>query len=979
MIRSNSLLLGSLLLSFSTSVFALGQARYVETTPQAGGFAIAQNKTASAIYIDPADWPGVIRAAGDLDLDIERVTGIRPEMASDVKDLRGAAILIGTVGKSPLMDRLMKAGKIDAAPIKGRWESFFVQVVSQPLPGVASALVIAGSDKRGTIYGIYDLSEQIGVSPWYFWADVPVTRHDALFVKPGKFTQGEPAVKYRGIFLNDEAPALSGWVKDNYGLTALAGVANFGHKFYERVFELILRLKGNYLWPAMWNQAFNEDDPLNPKLADEYGVVMGTSHHEPMIRAQKEWTRHGKNTPWNYLTNAEALRNFWTEGIERNRNFESIITIGMRGDGDMPMAGGGSEAMPANIKLLEQIVKDQRAILDKAGLSNAPKMWALYKEVQDYYDRGMRVPDDVTLLWCDDNWGDIRRLPTAEERKRSGGAGIYYHFDYVGGPRNYKWLNTNPLPKIWEQMNLALEYDAKRIWIVNVGDLKPVEFPIDFFMSFAWNPQRWPQDKLSEYTRLWAEREFGPAHAAEIADLMAKYGKYTGRRKPELLDSANFSLVDYQEADRVQAEWNAITHRAEALYKKLPQDQKDAFFELILFPIKAVSQVNEIYIAAAKNKLYAAQGRASANDMAARVKELFRADADYMKVYNEKLAGGKWNHMMDQTHIGYTNWQEPRQNNMPRVTEVALQDAAKMGVAVEGSSSAWPGAQDGPALPAIDSFNRQRRYIEVFAKGKSPFEFSAVASAPWIVLDKAKGKIEKEQRIWVGVDWTKAPRGSANGTVKIEGAGDAVTVKVDAFNPSQVNRATLDGFVEANGYVSIEAAHYAKRNDRPSARWALVPDLGRTGSAMTILPPTAASVEPPEGSPSLEYKMYLFSAGKAEVNVILSPSLNFAPDRGVSIAISMDAAAPQIVQVIPKGYVAGDRNRDWEESVKNGARTVKAAFDVGKPGYHTVKIWMVDPGVVLQKIMVDMGGLKPSYLGPPESYRGVVSATRTGD
>jgi len=337
------------------------------------------------------------------------------------------------------------------------------------------------------------------------------------------------------------------------------------------------------------------------------------------------------------------------------------------------------------------------------------------------------------------------------------------------------------------------------------------------------------------------------------------------------------------------------------------------------------------------------------------------------------LAGGKWNHMMDQTHIGYTNWQEPPKNNMPRVTEVTAPDAAKMGGAVEGSSKAWPGGGDDATLPAMDAFNRQRRYVDVFDKGKSPFEFSATASAPWIVLDKAKGNVEKEQRIWVSVDWTKAPAGSASGTVKIAGAGDSVTVKVDEFNPSEVKRATLDGFVEANGYVSMEASHYTKRVDKPAAKWALVPDLGRTGSAMTILPSTAASVLPVEGSPTLEYKMYLFSAGKAEVNAILSPSLNFSPDRGLSIAVSLDSGAPQVVEIVPKGYVAGDRNRDWEESVKNEARTVKATLDVAKPGYHVLKVWMVDPGVALQKIVVNMGGLKPSYLGPPESFRNAVA------
>jgi hypothetical protein len=971
--RFQALLVGTiLLLAFSTNGFAIGQTSYVETAARPGSFAVAQASSAATIYVDSSDWPGVVRAAGDLQSDIERVTGLKPRIANRAEGLGAGVIIIGTVGRSPIIDRLIQAKKIDVTAIQGKWETFFLQVVPAPLPGVASALVIAGSDKRATIYGIYDLSEQIGVSPWYWWADVPVVHKDALFVRAGKYSQGEPAVKYRGIFLNDESPALSGWVREKYGTTSIPGVANMGHEFYEKVFELILRLKGNYLWPAMWNNAFNEDDPQNPRIADEYGIVMGNSHHEPMLRAQKEWTRHGKG-PWNYLTNPEVLSAFWEQGLQRNKNYESIITIGMRGDGDKPMAA--ADDMPANIRLLEKIVADQREMIAKNGLSQDTQMWALYKEVQDYYDRGMRVPDDVTLLWCDDNWGDIRRLPTQAERKRSGGAGIYYHFDYVGGPRNYKWLNTNPISKVWEQMNLALQYDAKRIWIVNVGDLKPVEFPIEFFLNFAWNPQRWPAGKISEFTRLWAEREFGPSNAAEIADLMAKYTKYNGRRKPELLDSANFSLTDYQEADRVLADWKTITDKAEKLYSTIPASQKDAFFQLILFPIKACYQVNEIYIAAAKNKLYASQGRASANEMAAQVRTVFQADADWMKTYNLTLANGKWNHMMDQTHIGYTNWQEPPRNNMPKVAEIELPEAAQLGVAIEGSALAWPGAADAPALPKFDSFNRPRRYIDVFNKGKTPFEFSAAASDPWIVLSKVKGSVDKEERLWVSVDWTKAPAGSASGSVRIIGPGAGpVAVKVDLFNPREIGRTALNGFVEADGFVSIEAEHYTKENAAGSARWAKIDDLGKTLSAMTIMPVTAPSVTPPANSPSLEYRMYLFTPGDAQVNAILSPSLNFDPARGVRLAVSFDDQAPQVVEAIPQKYVAGDRNRDWEESVKNSSRTVKTTLKVDKPGYHTLRIWMVDPAVVLQKIVVDMGGMRPSYLGPPESYRNVVAA-----
>jgi hypothetical protein len=923
-------------LLFCHAALALGQPRYVETTARPGSFPIAQAKMCAAIHVDAGDYPGVIRAAGDLQADIARVTGCTPAIAHNTGGLGAHAIIIGSLERSPLVTRLT-----DTTAIAGKWESFLIRAVPKPLPGVASALVIAGSDKRGTIYGIYDLSEQIGVSPWYWWADVPVTHKDALFVKPGRFVEGEPAVKYRGIFLNDEAPSLSSWTREKYG--------GYNHNFYVKVFELILRLKGNYLWPAMWGSAFNEDDPLNPKLADEYGIVMGTSHHEPMLRAQQEWKRHGKG-PWNYATNPDVLHAFWDEGIERNKAYESIVTLGMRGDGDMPMAASGG--MEANKALLENIVADQRAIIAKRigpDVSRVPQDWALYKEVQEYYDAGMRVPDDVTLLWCDDNWGNIRRLPTPEERKRSGGAGIYYHFDYVGGPRNYKWLNTNPITKVWEQMNLAYQYDARRIWIVNVGDLKPMEFPIEYFLSLAWNPERWPHDKIAEFGRMWAEREFGPTYAADIADIVSKYTKYNGRRKPELLEPGTFNLENYGEADWVLADWQALTERAEQIYQRLPDNAKDAFFELVLYPTKACAQVNELYIAAAKNRLYASQGRASANDYAARVRELFQADADLSAAYNHTLANGKWDHMMDQTHIGYTGWQQPDTNVMPAVTEIRIGEAAKMGVA--------------PAVLQFDAFNQPSRYIEVFNQGRTPFDFSATVGAPWIVLSKARGTVPKDERLWVTVDWSKAPTGAAEGFVKVSGAGaDPVTVKIASFKPREVTRETLRGFVEADGYVSIEAAHYTKKTPVGAVHWEEIADYGRTLSSMTILPCTAASVTPPRDAPSLEYRMYLFDPGAVQVHTIIAPTLNFVPGRGLRFAVAFDDQPPQIVDALAQNTL-----RDWEESVKDSVRTIASKHSLTASGYHTLKYWMVDPGIVLQKIVVDLGGLKPSYLGPPES------------
>jgi hypothetical protein len=940
------------LLAFSSRAFAIGTPRYVESVHHPGDFALVKQGNAAPLRVDAADYGGVVRAVNDLQQDIVRVTGKSPLILHGEEGLGKNVVIIGTIGKSTIVDRLIQSGKLDLTSIAGKWESFVIQTVTAPLPGVTSALVIAGSDRRGTIYGIYDVSEQIGVSPWYWWADVPVVHRDDLFVKPGKYLQGPPAVKYRGIFLNDEAPSLTGWVRATYG--------NYNHQFYEKVFELLLRLKANFLWPAMWNNAFNEDDPLNPKLADEYGIVMSTSHHEPMLRAQQEWKRHGTG-PWDYSKNSDVLRAFWSEGIARNKDYESIITLGMRGDGDMPMS------RESNVELLERIVSDQRKIIaDRVNpdVEKVPQVWALYKEVQEYYEKGMRVPDDVTLLWCDDNWGNIRRLPTPEERKRSGGAGIYYHFDYVGGPRSYKWLNTVPITKVWEQMRMAYDYGADRIWIVNVGDLKPMEFPIEFFLKLAWDPEAMTREKLSGYTRDWAEREFGAAHAVEIAGIISKYTKYNGRRKPELLEPGTFSQVDYLEADTVSTEFKKIADQAEAIYSTLPENARDAFFELVLYPAKASAIVTRLYVTAGKNRLYAAQGRASANDLAAEARALFKADAELADSYNHVLAHGKWVHMMDQTHIGYTFWNEPKTNVLPQVTEVEMPAAAGMGVAVEGAASAWPGATDTAVLPAFDVFNQQRYYVDVFNRGSTPFAFSATASAPWILLSALHGTVEKEQRIWVSVDWTHVPEGSSNGTVQIKGADGDITVNVNAFYPESPARDSLDGFAETNGYVSIEAEHYSSATSSASARWEKIDDYGRTLSSMAVVPDTASSILPPHESPCLEYRMYLFDSGTAKVETVTAPTLNFVPGSGLRYAISFDDQPPQVIDVL-----ADSSLKAWETAVKDSMHKTESTHTVSGPGYHTLKFCMVDPGIVLQKLVVNLGGAKPSYLGPPESYR----------
>jgi hypothetical protein len=923
-----------------------------------GCFTLSASGKSAPLAVSEADYPGVIRAAKTLQADVERVTKRRPEITTGAIPKSKEVVLIGTLGRSPLIDQLAESGKIKVDGIAGKWESTLIQVVDKPFKGMDRALVIAGSDKRGTIYGIFDLSREIGVSPWAWWADVPVQPRSALYVKPGRFIQGEPKVKYRGIFLNDEEPALGRWAVEKYG--------GFTSAFYEKVFELLLRLRGNFLWPAMWWASFNSDDPENPRLADEMGIVMSTSHHEPMMRAHAEWRPFGGGA-WNYETNAEQLRRFWTDGIRRAKDFESIVTLAMRGDGDLAMSEG------TNIALLERIVEDQRKILhDVTGkeVTAIPQVWALYKEVQDYYDKGMRVPDDVTLLLCDDNWGNIRRLPKPSDPPRSGGYGIYYHFDFVGGPRNYKWLNTCPIARTWEQMHLAYRSGVDRIWLVNVGDLKPMEFPISFFLDYAWNPDAWPAERLPEYARLWAEQQFGPEQAEDIADLLTKYTLYNGRRKPEMLDADTYSLIHYHEWETVSADYRSLLEKAERIQKKLTPEVQDAYYQLVLHPIRACANLNELYEAVAMNRLHAGQGRATANEMAKKVRALFAKDAEISLYYNKVLAGGKWNHMMDQTHIGYTTWQQPDQNTMPEVKEITLPKNAEMGVSIEGSESWWPMDGGEAVLPGFDPYNRQSHTIEVFNRGMTHFEFTATPGQPWVTVTPSKGTVNQQERLRVGVDWKRAPTGRRKVPVTItRPGGNRVVVWAVIFNPGSPKPDDVEGFVEGNGYVSIEAEHYTRAVDAPSVRWQRIFDFGRTLSGMTPMPVTAPSRRPAGDSPRLEYRMVLFNSGEVKVQVYCSPTQNYHNTQGLRYAVSFDGGPPQTINIHSNDTIPDWKYPPaWNEAVGRNIKVTVSKHLIEKPGEHVLKFWMIDPGIVLQKLVVDTGGLQSSYLGPPESF-----------
>ena len=701
---------------------------FVTFAEQSGAVAL---KGATIAYSD-TEPQAVQIAAASLVNDFQSVMGFRPALSS-LTSQSSPLIMIGTVGFNKQIDQWVKGGKL--ADLKGKREKFIITTID-------GQVVIAGSDRRGTVFGIYELSRQMGVSPWYWWMDVPVQRQQYVGILPGTFTDGEPSVEFRGLFLNDEAPCLTTWVKNTFG-------TNYGdHNFYAKVFELILRLKGNMLWPAMWGWAFYADDPENLKTADAMGVIMGTSHHEPMARNHQEYARKRNEWgAWNYQTNQAKLDQFFREGIERMKGTEDIVTIGMRGDGDEAMSD------KADTKLMERIINNQRKIIKEVTGKPAEKttqVWALYKEVQDYYDAGLRVPDDVMILISDDNWGDIRRVPVNDkERKRKGGWGIYYHVDYVGAPRNSKWLNVTQTQQMFEQLSLAYDHGIQRMWILNVGDLKPMEYPITLFMDMAWNPKTYTQQNVTDHTRAFFRSVCGDAIATEAADIYNTNCQYMARVTPEMLDARTYN-VQTGEWKRVRDDYLTLETRALRLFDEVPAEARDAFRQVLLFPVQAMANLYDMYYSQAMNQYTAKAGLPDANQWAEKVEKCFKRDAQLCQYYNKVMSHGKWDGMMIQKHIGYTNWNDNfRQDMLPRTTTVSV-DASTGGytfevptngyVAMEAEHYYSATASDGTQWSIYPDYGRTRSAVALtpYTKPVGQASLTYRFALPKDVKDKVK-------------------------------------------------------------------------------------------------------------------------------------------------------------------------------------------------------------------------------------------------
>ncbi len=942
-------------------------------------FTLASPRQTAAILYDASDAAVVKRAAELFAADVEAVTGRRPQVTSATGET-GPAVIVGTVGGSALIRRLSEAGKIDTAPLEGAWERYLIQTVANPLPGIRKALVIAGSDRRGAAYGLFTLSELIGVSPWYWWADVPVKKHAALHVDAPPTYSQTPSVRYRGIFLNDEDWGLTPWASQTFEPER----GNIGPRTYAKVCELLLRLKANYLAPAMHpvSTSFNQI-PENKLVADTFAIVMGSTHCEPLLlNTASEWDTKTMG-PWNYDKNKEGINRVLTQRVRENSPYENVYTLALRGLHD----GAMSTTLPMHekVRMLQQALLDQRRILAEnidRPVETVPQAFTPYKEVLEIYSNGLELPDDITIVWPDDNYGYMKRLSGVREQRRTGRSGVYYHVSYLGVPHSYLWFSTTPPSLMYEELRKAYDTTADRLWLLNCGDLKGSEMQVSLFLDMAWDIGRFTADNVVSYPARWLAGIFGEAYYDRLEAMTREHLRLAFPRKPEYmgwgyhwnrfdhnceqLTDTDFSFTNYDEAPRRLEAYRKLGARAEALLHEIGDEARPAFYQLVYYPLRGAELMNRMTLGGQRNRWYARQGRAATNAVRDEVQRCYDSLQVITRGYNS-LLGGKWNHMMSmrQNYDGVSAY-----FNLPHLATHDAAGAPRLALQVAGEDVT--GARAFHALPAFDNYLRRTYPVEIYNRGGGTLAWTAHASEPWVVLSKSAGKTADEERITVGIDWEKAPSGNAVPAQIVFRAGEqSEKVLVSLFNPTAPSRAELRGiYVENNGCVSIPAAgcHRVRENDR--IKITAVEDLGIEGPALQLGDPTAPlQIFRSRDVPCAEYDFYAFDAGSVDVYTYVLPTFPLHADRDFRIGENTNTDTKYSVQ-IDDGALATPSSSHveyaqvWFESVLRNCAVNKSTLHIDKPGRHTLRIRVGDPGIVLQKIVLDFGGMKRSYLGP---------------
>ncbi|WP_207534594.1 glycosyl hydrolase 115 family protein [Desertivirga arenae] len=963
---------------------ASAQVRLATGKVSRSDFSLIGARNSASLYYDQQDHEVVKRITRLFAEDIRNVSGKLPTVSSAEIKLSENSVIIGTLGSNRLIDKWAREGKIQSSGLKGKWESYLIQLVQNPAPGVKRALVIAGSDRRGTAFGVFSISEAIGVSPWYWWADAPVVKRSEISLTIKTIVSHEPSVKYRGIYVNDEDWGLLRWAKRTYDVKQ----GNIGPKTYAKVFELLLRLKANYLCPAMHeaSTAFNKI-PENKLLADSFAIVMGSVHAEPLLfNNASEWDKKTMGE-WDYLTNKEGINKVLKERVRNNGAYENVYTLALRGIHDKAMSVNSS--IQDRVKVLSNALSDQRQILtDVIGkpANQIPQAFTPYKEVLDIYSNGLELPEDVTIVWPDDNYGYIKRLSNSAERKRSGRSGVYYHVSYLGKPHDYLWLSSTPPALMYEELRKAYDTSADRLWLLNVGDIKSCEFPFSLFMDMAYDISKFDYNMIAGYHATWLSKIFGEQYYKPLLDITKSYYHLAFSRKPEAMGwgyewntnkngrerttDTDFSFANYQEAESRLKEYDRIGSAAEDLMNKLQDDQKASFYQLLYYPVKGAELMNKMHLNAQKNRWYARQQRSATNDLKSQVKVYYDSLQVITKGYNS-LLDGKWNHMMSMVQGVTASYFE-----LPHLDSIKLEGSPQLNVFAEGED-VLKGKSSFHALPSFSTYNRHSSYVDIYNSGKGSLNWNIKISDSWIITSKSSGTTSTQERIAIAVDWNKIPCGEkVAGSITISAAGKEEQVLISVFNPVSPSLAETKGlFIEDNGYISINAAGFHRKVENNDIKMKVIPGLGYEGASVQLGDPVAAFQNPASSTvPCLEYDFYTFDAGSVDVYTYALPTFPLSTDRPLGHETA--AGETRYGVCINDGAVsqpstsAIEYSQVWSENVLRNAAIKKSVLHINKPGKHTLKILCGDPGLIISKIVLDFGGMKRSYLGPPVTKSG---------
>ena len=946
----------------------------------------------TVLLVEECAFEGVKRVAAKVALDVEKVTGVLPEVVNTLETLdkeNTQVIFCATMGNSCLLKKLAENGQIAASEVEGKREVYMIQFVEQ-LEGFAEVLVICGSDKRGTIYGMFGLSEYIGVSPLCYWGDVEPVKKSVLVVGADIETVSkEPSVRYRGFFINDEWPCFGNWVTSHFG--------DFNADAYEHVFEFLLRMKGNYLWPAMWSASFPLDGPgsKNEELADIYGVVMGYSHHEPCLRASEEWdkvrgpeTKYGNE--WNFYTNEQGLLNYWEDALKRSGKYDNLITIGMRGERDTSMLGENA-TVEENVNLLKDIIRKQRQLIKEnvnEDLSKVPQLLALYKEVEAYFYGDEKIKglkdweelDGVICMLCEDNFGHLRTLPTEDIRNRKGGFGMYYHFDYHGGPISYEWVDSTPMAKTWEQMCMAYEYGIRDAWIVNVGDLKFHEVPLTYFLALAYDYDKWGygnKNSYREYTAQWAAQNFAGASAElqeKIGRVLTEYIDMNAKRRPEALNESIYHPCHYGEADRMLAKAEEIEALSTEVYEALSEVDKDAYYSMIHFPAMASMNLLKMHLYAGKNAFYAKQGKPIANHYAALAKACIRKDREYYAQFGA-FKDGKWNGMQMAQHIGFTKWNED-DYRYPVLMSVEPAYKARLKVNRKDSFETAVKNYGSPMSILVDDFlyaGCEEVVLEVANDGVDSVHFTvevqnAEMKLPeWLCVSAMEGDVAEQLDLVLSCDRSKLGESKEQVRLLIRDAETCVAVDVcaKAVNTEGLSEKT---HLQKKGVIAMSAANYFQKKDTVKGSFEIMEGYGKYGVGAKVFPSTAVfALE--EEKPMLSYRFLIEEAGEYEVELVVAPTNSVVNKQSVNVALQVNEEPAVVVTLVAADFRAGESSDwRWSQGVLNQERRVSAKV-MFHEGVQTVGIGDMEAGTVLERVIIYKSGTnkKPAYLGPEDS------------